>query len=348
MPVPGLAEALPGVLRLLRQGRLKGFAVYRYDPEAARRLDGYLEKGAEVPTLSDLAALLDRFHFGFAGLERIQLFLETGRGYIIGSPRIPATLVVERLDLGLRALRQDRRLTRAELAEAAGVKAHDLSAVEDVRRRAEPSLAQLDAILRALASSYQELETVTAEPLRVGEKLQRKLRHAERWLEPVVLDGRALPTIVSARLDLALLSMRLQAGKSRKALAREAGIELQRLTNLESPDVRSRPSEEELRAILRALGCGAVLLERAARAPLRGISKLTSARRPWRHGRRSRRPYAESLAKDTAKLPSSARGLEAALSEVRKHWPPPLGRTLEIKRSDSVAREVDPANERLV
>lgn len=319
MPVPGLAEALPRLLRLLRRGAVAGLPVHRHAPEAIAELDGYLQEGAEVPSLPELAALLGRLHLGFGGLERLQLTLETGRGYVIGSPRIPATLLVERLDLGLRALRMKRRLTQVELARAAGLKTRELSAVEDVARRRRPSLVMLDAFLRALASSYEELETVTAEPLRIGEELQRRLRQAERWLEPVVLDGRTLPTIVAARLDLALLSMRLQAGKSRKALAEEAGMELQRLTNIESPELRARPTEGELRAILGALGCGPVLLERAARAPLRGISKLTSARKPWRQGLPGKAPRSGKSGRDRSTLASKARGIDSAISDLREH-----------------------------
>jgi transcriptional regulator with XRE-family HTH domain len=320
MPVPGLAEALPRVLRALRWGRLSRLSTYREAVEAVPELDRYTRDDSESPAIPDLAALLDRFHLGFGNLERIQLSQETGRGYIIGSARIPATLLVERLDLGLRALRLDRRLTQVEVARAAGLKTHELSRVEDVGRREKPSLPVLDRLLRALDSSYEELDTVTADPLRFGERLQGRLRHAEKWLEPVVLDGRTLPTIVAVRLDLALLSMRLQAGKSRRAVAEAAGIELQRLTAIESPDLRARPSEAELQALLRALGVGARLLERAARTPLAGIRKLTLARKPWRHGRQTRAATITESAAEPSTWSSSAHKVEAAISEVRRHW----------------------------
>ena len=314
----GLAEDLRKILRALRMTLLRRDRLWREPSGPVALLDPYLGDDAEPPTLPELAALLDRFRLGFGGLERIGLSLIERRTYFIGPSEYPAALLVDRLDLGLRALRLERGLTIGETAAAAGLKPHGLSAIETIGRREKPTLAVLDRLLQALDSSYQELERVVGNPFRVADKLARRLRKAERWAEPVILDGRVLPDTVVDRLDLALLSLRLQAGWSRPALAAAAEVPVERVQAFEQSDRRARPSQAELVALLAALDVSAEALEQAATHPLRGIPDLTSERKPWSgaHTRKRCRRRARASARPS-RLLSSAWRVERSLSELR-------------------------------
>jgi transcriptional regulator with XRE-family HTH domain len=326
----GLAEALPDVFRAFRRRVVRSWPDHWQSPEAIALLNRWIQDAGHVPPLPELAALLDRVHLGFGGLERIQLSLDTGERYFIGPPEIPATLLVERLDLGLRALRLERGLTQAETAIVAGLKPMDLSAVEDIGRREKPPLAVLDRLLQALDASYEELENAVARPLGVAGRRERRLRDAERRAEPVSVGGRVLPPVVAERLDLALRSLRLKAGLSLLALSKASGVPPERILGFEDPARRSHPAESELDAILRALALGPEALQQAARSPLHGLGVRASKRRASRRARRRRLRPARPQAAGRPALVSAALRIEDLIAELRRPLEPAAAPPTEV------------------
>ncbi len=312
----GILEQLPTLFRLLRSHLHRQWWRSEWRDETLAKV-GRLESREEPPSLEELAELLESSGVGFGSLARIQHGIALHVFPDHHHRRVSPRLVLRRLDLGLRALRLARGLTQAEAAEAAGFTPSELSAVEDPRRRETPTLAFLDRMLLTLNASYRDLEAAALRPLRVAEKLARRARAAERRARPLTYEGSVLPAIVSERLDLALQSLRLQAGWSRPQLAEASGISAERLQAFESPTHRMRPSALELEAISRALRVGPEQLEAAATRPLRGLPELTPHRRPWRRSRPRRSLLASPPGPVPSRLARASRRLEVAIEGLR-------------------------------
>ncbi len=308
----GIVERLPTLFGLVRRYLLCEWPLGSRRDEALAMLER-LEGRSEVPSLQELAELLELSRVSFASLARIQQGVALHAFPDHHDTFVSPEWILERLDLGLRALRLERGLTQAEAAEAAGFKPSELSALEDPRRREMPTLPFLDRMLLTLDASYRDLEDAVFRPLGVASKVARRAHVAQRRARPVAFEGNVLPAIVAERLDLALQSLRFQAGLSRPQLSEASGISAERLQAFEEPAGRARPSEAELRAILRALRVGPEQLEAAARRPLRGLPELTPQRRPWHRtmSRRSLRTAPPGPA--PSRLARASRRLEVAL-----------------------------------
>ncbi len=176
----------------MRRFLLREWSPCRRREEALAILDR-LEGRSEAPSLQELAELLECSRVGFASLTRLQLSIAPHLFPDEFGDFVSPGWILERLDLGLRALRLERGLTQAQAAEAAGFKPIELSAVEDPRRRETPTLAFLDRMLLALGASYRDLEESALRPLRAVRRLAHRARVAQSRARPVVYQGKVLP-----------------------------------------------------------------------------------------------------------------------------------------------------------
>jgi len=253
----------------------------------ARRLRE--EITTQDPDLPSLARFLRHCKTSFAGFEE-ELAFRQGAPFRRPWPYVDPRLVVERLDLGLRSLRRERRVRIPELHKAVPTLTEDtLRAFETPSFEPRlPTLSQLDDILHALGASYRDLEERAADPSRLQRTAARKVRRAQPHPR-LAARGRLLSPLASERLDVALRSLRAARGISSPRLAAQAGLPPSRLQEIENPDRRAVPTEAELTRLLAALdvlGVDLAALEQAARYPLQALGPV---RRRWEEQQEARR-----------------------------------------------------------
>lgn len=311
--MPGIAEGLPTALQVLtaRAGSLPGPGV---SPEVRSRVLEWSQR-PELPSLPALAEVLERFRSGFGELEW-RCEPEHLRGTRDPPPRTAApSLVVARLDVGLRSLRAARRLTQAQVCDASGVRQARLSSWERPEAGEKPSIPELDSLLRALSASYIDLEGAIQDPFRPFRSLERQLERSA----PLVLDGQVAPAIVTERFDLGLRALRAARGWSRRELAEASGVKVGRIQGFETRGVTKPPSWDEAAALLHALTATRAELEEAARNPLK---ELEGIERQWRNAQRElgrRQPL--RFGKETAPTVVSERfDLALQVLRSRKGW----------------------------
>jgi transcriptional regulator with XRE-family HTH domain len=266
--MPGIAKRLSEALRALN--RALPDEAQAPQEELARLIEETSRD--EGPSLEGLAERLETWRLGFAALEWACEQLDChGSSLRFPSPeKVSARLLVDRLDLGLRALRMERGLTQQQLAAAAGLEPTEVSGFESAKGQVRPTLAELDRLLRALAASYASLEAAVNHPLRVAVALERRLRQET----PIVIRGEVAPRVVSERFDLGCQVLRLERGWSRRQLEEAAGMSPGRLASLESWPCSKLPTEEEVDALLQALEASPAELEEAAAQPFRWTRDL--------------------------------------------------------------------------
>lgn len=264
---------LPAALRSLVRWR---GTLPRSSADATRRLLARIEGlDSADATLPALAELLVACRGGFADLDRRVAALAGERppGFPPSDPaRVDPRLVVSRLPLALRALRRVRGLTAADLVHAASsVTSTDLKAFEaSTFEPTSPSPRQLDQLLLAMRSGYDELERYARDPLLITRHALESRDTAPR----LVTHGSLLSSIASRRIDLAVRALRTRRGWSREVLSARSGLPLNRCVAIEDPCRGQPPSEAELDALLDALGADVDALEKAAIRPLATIQAL--------------------------------------------------------------------------
>lgn len=260
----------------IKRHQLQGFERHAIDPPR--------------PTLEQLDEILGALNTDYTDLGRraknpFSVFKKKSapppqRPRLAAGGRLLTHLATDRIDLALRSLRAARAMSGSALAAAAGIEQSRLYEIEAPGGgKSPPTRAELDALLEALESDPEQLEEAARYPLRALDQVRERWQREYIERSHVEWEGETIARSVLERADIALKTLRLDRSMTREALANATGIAPARLNDLEDPLSDKVPTEDELRALLGALGGSFEQFVSAALHPVRAIDATLRRRR---------------------------------------------------------------------